>query len=204
MMTNTNTASFIRLTFAAVTACLITTACSTGVPIQLTAPTTAPPPSLKNMPPPDAVLELIQRVMKAAKTGVLINEEAALKTLGLTMVPSTKPGITRKIITGIAALDDDEEVRVYYGVNRNPALPQTWGFSIRSISQLVCIDYSSATSKLGAPQSTVFPLHGQGSGGSYLYFIYAETEKIEASLIYARVGESKRCLNDVSIRPIKQ
>ncbi len=168
------------------------------------APEPTTPPNLKNMAPSDAVLELIQRVMKAAKTGVLMNEEATLKTLGLTMVPSTKPLSTRQILTGIAALDDDEEVRIYYGVNRDPLLPQTWAFSIRSISRLFCIEYSNVESKLGAPHGAVFPFHGQESGGWYSYFIYADGEKVEASFTYARVSETKRCLNHLSIRPSKR
>lgn len=194
----------MKLAYVTLSALLLTTACTTGVPIKPDAPPPVPPPSLKNMPLPDAVLELIQRVMKAAKTGALMDEDLALKTLGLAVVPSAKPGGKRRIITGVAALDDDHETRVYYGVNRDPSRAYKWEFSISSLGSLICVNHSNVESKLGAPQSTVFPLHGHGGGGSYLYFIYADSEKVQASFTFARTSESKRCVNDVLIRPIKR
>jgi hypothetical protein len=183
---------------------VLTTGCAT---VSLTYPAGSAPtaqPSLRSMAPPDAVLELIQRVMKAAQAEVMANEDVALKTLGLTLVPSTKPGGSRQIITGIAALDDDKEVRVYYGVHRDPSRAYKWALSILSFSQLLCIDFQSMEAKLGKPQYTVFPRHGERNGGWYGYYVYAGNEKIEATFSYRGADGTKNCLNDFSIHPIKR
>ena len=189
-------------TLATIVFAVLTTGCAT-VPVTQPLPTApAAPPSLRNMAPPDAVLELIQRVMKAAKAGVMANEDLALKTLGLILVPSTKPGGTRQIITGIAALDDDKEVRVYYGVNRDPARPYKWQFSIRSFGTLVCVTKESAdlvASNFGANTGMDFGRHeGDGFGGRHFYTIFGDTDKTSATFTYWRRGAGRRCLDDFS------
>ena len=204
MSPNTTTASITRAVCAAFAGCILTTACSTSMPIQRMATTPTPPQSLKDMPPPDAVLELIQRVMNAAKTGVMANEDLALKTLGLALGPSTKPGVTRKIITGIAALDDDEELPVFYGINRDPSRAYKWEFSIRSLGALICVTKESADlidSNFGANEGMSFGLHeGSGFGGRYFYSIYNDKEKTSATFTYWRRNGGKRCLDDLLVR----
>jgi hypothetical protein len=141
--------------------------------------------------------------MTAAKTGVLMNEEAALKTLGLTMVPSIKPGGKRQIITGISALDDDEELRVYYGVNRDPARSQTWGFSIDLYNDMICIRKESAEKIFGTTTDNfIFPLHdNRAFGGIYYYTVRSDIEASRASFRYVNRDLAGRCLSQFSIQP---
>jgi hypothetical protein len=197
-------ASIVRFQGQLLVVATLVAGCSTTTPPLPAAPVPIKPASLSEIPAPDAVLELIQRVMEAAKTGILADEKKALSALGLTLEPSTKPGSTRQIITGIAALDDDKEVRVFYGVNRDPTRSQTWGFSVRSIDQLFCIDSRLVEAKLGTPHGTVFPRHDEKNGGWNTYFVYPETGRIEASFTYRSVSDFKRCLANFSIRPAQQ
>ena len=183
---------------------VLATGCTTVSLTQRPTSAATAPSSLKNMTPPEAVLELIQRVIKAAKAGIMIDEEVALKTLGLTLKPSTKPGGTRQTITGIAALDDDEEVRVYYAVNRDPTRAYKWEFSIRSLGGVICVTKESADlvdSNFGTNEGMSFGLHDpKGFGGTYFYSIYGDQGKTSATFTYWRRDGGKRCLDSLLVR----
>jgi len=137
------------------------------------------------------ILDLIQRIMKAAESGGLVDEEAVTKSLGFWFHPQENVTYktSRKLDTGIPILDKSptREHVTYRGKN----LPHfIWNLDLNSLGKLVCIRSDEVQSLFGSPDHIAPPPRGSftqlqaevyqkttAEGIRTAWFSYAQGEK---------------------------
>ncbi len=149
------------------------------------------------------VLDFIQRVMKAAESGVLEDEQEGAKALGIRLVDWVDQYKTprRKVITNIPIIDQSS-IDHHIGYRVTTSRPDyRWGFSMSRISNLVCISQQEVEALYGKPTGTYAPRHGDLRGaGTYEYRVETDRGRREASFSYTVDDRNRVCLDHFGVR----